>query len=134
MMSNSSSLNTLPFGLLELDKAGVIIRYSPALETNPEVPAKEILGRDFFREVAPVAEVKEFQSRFHAFTAGGQSVDKFTCAFPSAQGQIKVQIMLARVSEKSDHGREFLALVRLMPEDFHAAARDGNQQRSEQWK
>lgn len=115
-MQTMSSSTFLPFGLLELDARGTVIRYSPAAEQNSPVQAQDVLGRNFFREIAPVEQVSDFQSRFQVFMASGESVQRFTSSFPSEKGQIKVQILLARITEKSEQGRERLALVRIMPE------------------
>jgi photoactive yellow protein len=106
----------LPFGLLELDTSGAVIRYSPASEQNSDVKAHDVLGRHFFTEVVPNDQVKDFQARFHLFMAQGQTVDRFSTVFDSEEGQVKVQILLARISEKTEQGSKRLALVRIMPE------------------
>jgi photoactive yellow protein len=116
-MNNQAHLKALPFGLLELDPAGVVVRYSPALEQNPKVKSDDVLGRNFFTEVVPAPEVKDHQARFRLFMAQGQTRDQFSATFPSEEGQIKVQILLALITEKSEQGGERLALVRIMPED-----------------
>ena len=108
----------LPFGLLELDASGTVIRYSPAAEQNTVALAKDVLGRNFFKELAPIEQVSDFQSRFRVFMTNGESIQRFTSVFSSEQGQIKVQILLARITETSEHGRERLALVRIMPEMY----------------
>jgi photoactive yellow protein len=119
-MSTQTSLNNLPFGLLELDAAGTVMHYSPALERNPTVKSNDILGRNFFTEVLTASEIKAHQARFRLFMAQGQTVDKFSTTFPSEDGQIKVQIMLARVLDKSNGVAQRLALVRIMPEEGFA--------------
>jgi photoactive yellow protein len=106
----------LPFGLFELDPTGTVIRYSPASETTPTVEARDIWGRNFFTEIAPVEQVVGFRVRFHSFMANGQAVERFTTTFAHGEQNIKVQIMLAHITEKSDEGRKRLALVRIMPE------------------
>jgi methyl-accepting chemotaxis protein len=113
---NSPSHSRLPFGLLELDTSGAVIRYSPASEQESDVKAQDVLGRHFFTEVIPNDQVKHFQARFHLFMAHGQTVDRFSAVFDSEEGQVKVQIMLARISEKTEQGSQRLALVRIMPE------------------
>ncbi|HVF51687.1 MAG TPA: hypothetical protein VNA19_16500 [Pyrinomonadaceae bacterium] len=115
------SYATIPFGLLELDAAGNVINYSPAKEQNPTIEKGDIVGRNFFKDVVPVTEVGEFKSRFLAFMAYGDSVQRFTIRFPFERETIKVQIILARMSERSDLGHERLALVRLMPDAAHGA-------------
>ena|SRR2546430_1141707 len=113
---NNLSLTKLPFGLLELDTSGAVIRYSPAAERNSAVQADDVLGRQFFTEIVPNEQVRNFQARFQLFMEYGQSIDRFSASFDSDEGQIKVQIMLARISKKIGNGSERLALVRIMPE------------------
>lgn len=113
----SSTLSpTLPLGLLELDAAGNIIRYSPAAEQHSPIHPRDVLGRNFFTEVAPCDEVTEVRGRFLNFMAFGDAVQKFSIICPQKPQNIKVQIMLARMSERLEQGRERLALVRIMPE------------------
>jgi photoactive yellow protein len=106
----------LPFGLFELDAAGKVIRYSPAAESTPGDEARAIWGRNFFTEIAPVEQVVGFRLRFHSFMVSGQAVERFTTTFRHGEQNIKVQIMLAHITEKSEDGRKRLALVRIMPE------------------
>jgi photoactive yellow protein len=107
--------HTLPFGLLELDAAGTVIRYSPAAEQNAPAHSQDIVGRNFFTEVAPCEQVNEVKSRFLAFMAFGDAVQKFSITCPGEDESVKIQIMLARVTELLDERRERLALVRIMP-------------------
>jgi len=113
---NNSSPHKLPFGLLELDFSGAVIRYSPASERNSDVKAQDVLGRYFFTEIVQNEQIKDFQARFHLFMEHGQTIDRFSASFGSEEGQVKVQILLARVKEKAKDGSERLALVRMMPE------------------
>jgi photoactive yellow protein len=107
----------LPFGLLELDRSGAVIRYSPASEQNPKVMAQDILGRHFFTEVVANDQVKDFQTRFHLFMEDGQAVDRFSAVFDSEEGQIKVQVIMAKIFEKTAQESKRLALVRIMPDE-----------------
>jgi photoactive yellow protein len=107
--------HTFPFGLLELDAAGTVVRYSPA-EQKSNVQPQDILGRNFFTEVAPCAQVNEVKSRFLSFMAYGDAVQKFSITCPHEEKSIRIQIMMARVTEILGDGRERLALVRIMPE------------------
>ena len=114
---NDSSQTKLPYGLLELDAEGAVIRYSPASEQHSDVEASDVLGRHFFQEVLPDEHLKEIQARFHLFMAHGQTVDRFSTSFDSPEGQVKVQILLARITGQAERGQERLALVRLMLEE-----------------
>src|SRR5215217_3814743 len=113
---NESSHNGLPFGLLELDSRGAVIRYSPASERRQDVQARDILGRHFFTEVVTDEHVRDFQARFQLFMSRGQTIDRFSTSFDSEEGEVKVQFLLARVEEGSEAESDHLALVRIMPE------------------
>jgi len=115
-MTATSSHTELPYGLLELDASGRVVRYAPAFEQTSKVKLDDILGHNFFTEVMPATEVKDCQARFRLFMEHNQATDKFNTTFPSEQGPIKVQIMLARILEQAKGGVEQLALVRVMPE------------------
>ena len=115
MSTSPTSHTKVPFGLLELDAAGEVIRYSPASEQNPDVKAKDILGRQFFKEVVSNKKVRSFEARFQLFMKQGQTVDRFSASFPSDAGEVSVQFLLARLDKKANEGGEHLALVRIMP-------------------
>jgi photoactive yellow protein len=107
---------SFPFGLMELDGTGRVIRYSPASEKQSDTPAYEIIGQDFFKDIAPVGEVAEFKGRFLAFMAFGDSVQRLTIRFSYEHLVIKAQIVLARITDHIETEDERLALVRLMPD------------------
>ena len=74
----------IPFGLLDLDKKGVVCRYCPSNEQESSGSKSDFNGRNFFTEVLPVEQVKDFQSRFHDFMAHGEAVQKFSTTFRSS--------------------------------------------------
>lgn len=114
-MVNIPSHTKLPFGLLELDTKGEVIRYSPASEGRSGVQAEDVLGRQFFTEVVPNQQVADFRPRFQLFMSHGKTIDRFSTTFDSEDGIIKIQFLLARIT-KSKRREEHLALVRIMPE------------------
>ena len=121
MSGNKDQSYIIPFGLLELDGQGIVVHFSPARETGAGDGVRSaIIGKNFFDDVMPVLPVKEFKDRFLRFMAIGESVQRFTIKFPFEQQDVRVQIMLARITERSERRSERLALVRLMPENFAA--------------
>jgi photoactive yellow protein len=116
---NKDQSPIMPFGLLELDGRGTVVHYSPARENaSGDWERDNIVGRNFFDDVVPVLPVKEFKDRFLRFMASGDSVQRFTIRFPFEQQDVRVQIMLAHITERSERRSERLALVRLMPEHY----------------
>lgn len=113
---SDNEISQIPFGMFELDAAGTVIHYSPAAEEKRDTLAIGVVGRNFFGELIPFAPVEELKGRFLRFMADGDSVERFTISFPHNHSSIKVQIVMAHLTEKSEKGRERFALIRLMPE------------------
>ena len=123
---SDNEITTIPFGMFELNAAGVVVHYSPASEEARDALAKNIVGRNFFDDLAGISQVGELKNRFLNFMADGTSVARFTVSFPYNQSSVKVQIVMAHVSEKSENGRERFALLRVMPETYsHASSSAG---------
>jgi photoactive yellow protein len=61
---SSSELDALPYGMIQLDSRGTILRYSSAESRLSGLTADECIGRSFFDEVAPCTHVGEFYGRF----------------------------------------------------------------------
>ena len=119
MSTDQSSI--IPFGVLELDGQGFVVHFRPARVPEADNGTQvQIVGKNFFDDVLPVLPVKEFKDRFLRFMATGESVQRFIIKFPFAQGDVRVQIMLAHITERSERRSKRLALVRLMPENFAA--------------
>jgi photoactive yellow protein len=115
---SDNEISSIPFGMFELDAAGVVIHYSPVSEEKRERVASGIVGRNFFDDIVSAPQVGELKSRFQAFMTQGTSVERFSLSFPHNQSSIKVQIVMAHLIEKSEKGSERFAIVRLMPERF----------------
>ena len=120
-MLENSAASDFPFGLLELDSAGKVVRYSPAFEeSDVAAPSRqEVIGHNFFEEIAPVEEVQDLKGRFLAFMAFGDSVVRFNVRFTYKNFVVEGRILLARHRDHADVGGARLALVRLMPDSTH---------------
>lgn len=98
-MTNVSTDN---MGLFELDTAGTVMysRVNPSAYAASTVPSSDLVGRNFFEEVAPFKNVEEFRRRFRHFACGSDSAEKFTftCQFEERPAEMKV--MLMRISER----------------------------------
>ena len=109
-----------PLGLLELDPAGVVVRYDPT--AGASLRRESVVGRDLFTEVMPTELLYGFRARFLAFMDGGRSQERFALSVPCDGGALRVQVLLAAHSEQGADGRERLALVRITPERNQSAA------------
>src|SRR5215210_4832228 len=75
---SDNEVTPIPFGMFELNAAGMVVHYSPASEKDRDALAKNIVGRNFFDELVAVSQVGELKSRFLNFMADGISVERFT--------------------------------------------------------
>jgi photoactive yellow protein len=100
-MDGESSLNLLPFGLIELDTTGTVIYYKPEQWESLDTPPPEIIGRNFFTEIAPVAETREFQDHIKRFGRGHAPATSFNFTFEYGCRTLPVRVLLARIHEKS---------------------------------
>lgn len=57
-------LDQLPYGMIQLDATGRILRYNAVESRLASLPQAQALGRQFFTEVAPCTKVQEFYGRF----------------------------------------------------------------------
>lgn len=94
---SEAEVDTLPFGLIAVDAEGTIEQYN-AYESRLARLAKErVIGRNFFRDVAPCTAVKEFQGRFEVFAQGtGDAAESFDYDFTFPFGRQHVNITFLR--------------------------------------
>ena len=57
-------LDALPMGIIQLDENGNILHYNNYEAELAGLKKESVLGRNFFREVAPCTDVQEFHGRF----------------------------------------------------------------------
>lgn len=61
---SAEAFNRLPFGAIQLDKDGKILRYNNTEARLSGRDAAAVVGKDFFTEVAPCTNVQEFAGAF----------------------------------------------------------------------
>ena len=93
-------VDELPFGLIAVDHDGNIEQYNSYESRLARLPKERVLGRNFFRDVAPCTAVQEFQGRFERFVReGGDGAESFDYVFAFAFGRQHVNITFLRSSK-----------------------------------
>lgn len=76
-----NQLNDMAFGAIQLDAKGTILKYNAAegdiTGRNPD----EVIGKNFFRDVAPCTNSKEFKGRFEEGVKSGDLNTMFEYVF-----------------------------------------------------
>lgn len=78
---DEAGLNALPVGLIRLDAQGVVTFYSQAETKNSGRAAARCLGRNFFLDLAPCANIPACFGRFQSFLAENRARDSFDFFF-----------------------------------------------------
>jgi photoactive yellow protein len=68
---SEEELDALPHGAIQLDSNGVVLRYNAYEERLAGLTKQGVVGKNFFKQVAPCADVQEFYGRFREGVAAG---------------------------------------------------------------
>jgi photoactive yellow protein len=100
MSMSQEQVDDLPYGFIVLDEQGVILLYNRYEALMAKLPPERVIGKNFFRDVAPCTRVDAFHGRFRALVASTTvTSDKFAFRFHFLHGAQDVTIELVRVPE-----------------------------------
>jgi photoactive yellow protein len=94
-------LDVMPFGAIVVDANGGIVAYNQYEARLARKDRDAVIGKNFFRDVAPCTAVQAFQGRMHAFIRSKHRVsERFNYFFPFAHGPIEVTITFIKLRGK----------------------------------
>jgi photoactive yellow protein len=92
---SADKLDALPFGVIRLSGDGTIIGYSRGESALSGLAPEAVIGKHFFRDVAPCAAVQDFAGRLERLRATGASGQaKLRFVFKYARGTKLVEIAM----------------------------------------
>jgi photoactive yellow protein len=59
-----TELDALPYGMIQLDASGRILKYNAVESRLASLPQAQAIGKQFFTEIAPCTKVQAFYGRF----------------------------------------------------------------------
>lgn len=89
-----AELDQLPFGAIQLDAGGTILQFNEYEANLSNRRAPDTIGRNFFHEVAPCTNVREFHGRFVEGIARGDLRETFDFRFAFRQAPRDVRVTL----------------------------------------
>jgi photoactive yellow protein len=98
---SENEIDALPFGAILLNREGIIFSYNAAEQQFSRRSAETVLGRNFFTDIAPCTQVKDFQGRFKELFEKHHAIENFEFLFNFAHGNFKVVIIF--VKQNPDH-------------------------------
>ena len=84
----------LPFGAILLDRQGTIVKYNKAESSIANRNPDDVVGKNFFNEIAPCAKGKRFHGEFLKFHTTGQINVLFDYKFAYKGANVGVKIHL----------------------------------------
>ena len=91
---SEEELDALPFGAIRLDREGTVVAYNKAESELSGCDPAWVVGRNFFTEVAPCANVRAFGGRFRAGVEAGSLFEVFPFRFEFTGGPREVWVTL----------------------------------------
>jgi photoactive yellow protein len=91
-------LDTLPFGAIVVDIHGTIKRYNAFEADLARLDASRVIGKNFFRDIAPCTAVQAFEGRLNDFFKSDERVSlSFDYRFQFHHGAVDVVICFVRL-------------------------------------
>jgi photoactive yellow protein len=98
-----ATLELLPLGVIVVNDEGTILFYNNREEEISGRSRDDVVGTNFFRDVAPCTAVKEFYGRFRDLMAQGGGTVSFDFTFPFALKPRRVRINLHPFQKDQSH-------------------------------
>lgn len=89
-------IEALAFGAIQLDRNGKILFYNAAEGEITGRNPGEVIGKDFFREVAPCTQSPEFSGRFKEGVKKGELSTLFEYVFDYQMKPTKVKVHMKK--------------------------------------
>ncbi|MGC5778887.1 histidine kinase dimerization/phosphoacceptor domain -containing protein [Methylobacterium sp. NFXW15] len=89
-------LDRLEGGVIALDEAGTIVAFSDGASDLLKLPREAVLGRDYFQDVMPAANVPAFRGRFLAGARRGSLDERFEYVFGRLPQPLRAQVQMRR--------------------------------------
>jgi two-component system, NtrC family, sensor kinase len=89
-----ATLDLLPYGVIVVDESGTVLYYNAREEQIAGRRRADVVGRNFFSEVAPCSQAREFHGRFQETMSRAGLVADFHFRFPFPGRPREVEITL----------------------------------------
>ena len=105
------------FGLLELDPCGTVI-FSKLEGDEKLAGVVDVVGRNFFSEVATFLNVAEFREHFETFDSNPEPSSSFMFNCDYEDGAVPVKVLLARLREDRKYPGSVLVFIKKADQCF----------------
>lgn len=93
---SARELDQLAFGAIQLDAQGRILAYNATEAGITGRSAQEVIGKNFFRDVAPCTDTPQFRGTFHDGVRAGNLNTMFEYVFDYKMTPTRVKIHMKK--------------------------------------
>ncbi len=93
---SDAEINNLAFGAIELDKTGKVLRFNAMEGQITGRDPKDMIGKNFFTDVAPCTNTPEFKGKFDAGVAKGDLSVIFEYLFDYMMKPTRVKVHMKK--------------------------------------
>lgn len=93
---NDQDIDKLAFGAIQIDRNGKILAYNAAESALTGRKPSEVIGRNFFDEVAPCTKGPDFYGRFQEGVKSGKLSTLFEYKFDYKMAPTKVKVHMKK--------------------------------------
>jgi photoactive yellow protein len=98
-----ATLDLLPYGIIVVDEAGTILYYNSREEQIANRHKEDVIGKNFFTDVAPCTQVQEFYGKFKETMHQVGLVASFHFHFPFPERPREVEITLTSFRKENSN-------------------------------
>ncbi|HEX9462735.1 MAG TPA: PAS domain-containing protein [Alphaproteobacteria bacterium] len=109
-------IDRLPFGVIKITRTGTVLQFNTKEAELTKLVPQDIIGRNFFRDIAPCTNRREFLGRFADGVKSGKLDVTFNYLFDFRMRPRRVKVHL----KKSYHDDHYWILVEM---DEHSSAK-----------
>jgi photoactive yellow protein len=98
---SEQELDSLAYGVIQLDAAGTVLRYNAYEADLSGLARQRVVGKNFFKQIAPCTDIKEFYGRFQKGIDAGelQCTFRFHFAFKESPCDVTVTLFYNKRDE-----------------------------------
>jgi len=100
---SDKDIDKLAFGAVKLDPTGKVVTYNAAEGAITGRDPKDVIGKNFFTEVAPCTDSDGFRGKFQAGVKAGSLNELFEWTFNYKMNPTRVQIHMKKAAAGNDY-------------------------------
>jgi photoactive yellow protein len=99
---NPAEFDALPFGMIQLDAAGMVKAYNAWEARLARRDAKDVIGKNFFTDVAPCTNVAAFRGKLDELAERGEKtyIFDYDFLFPWGTRRVRIRFVVDSLDER----------------------------------